>query len=485
MSTAKKFEQFELEESFNELSPENFLYDRSGPWPQPSANHPLGEVPAVLHLPFSETFSWWMKVGSRYLRDLVFYTPCALFKSLSYNGLKPLNDAQFCDYFFHTCYAKYLTDELSFAVRKVFADYIVKGKNYLVVDFSAMELLKPVSGLHCERSVALFEQIEGGGRIVAIEIRDYVVDATDGDLWALAKFIVMQGASNHINVAEHPKLHFPMDAVNAVTKTAVPMDHILFQLLIPHFEITLKLDYQVLNNPTSLLENKWWMIYGPFPATSESLRDLMVVGYCGIKNNPAYPKYTYPLSGPKKINSDLGTFHESYFPVYYNFVASVLKEIPKGDRYVTQWANYIHQFMASFPNGQQIWLQDNFARAVAVLIWDLTLGHAVDHKSYSEIPVYHNPMRMRIASPEYKNPGFKLNLKTAVSIMDQTKWIMANRLFYKPWNINNLMDVDYGFSLPVLNKHVACFKQQMKETEKKLKVRNYMPVEEIPVSIQY
>lgn len=484
--TAKKFEHFELEEEFQELPPQSFLYDRSGPWPQPSANHPLGEVPGVLHLPFSETFSWWMKVGARYLRDLVLYTPQALIKAISYNGLKSLSDEQFCNLIFQTCYAKYLTEELSFNVRRLFSAYIEKNKKYLVVDFSAMDVLIPVEGMYCEKSIALFEVTEDGTpSIVAINLRQYIVDKTDGDLWMLAKFVVMQGASVHINVAEHPKLHFPMDAINAVTKTAVPMDHILFQLLIPHFEITLKLNYQVLNNPTSLLENKWWMVYGPFPATSTSLRDLMVVGYCGLKDNPSYPKFQYPLNGPQKVNSDFGTFHEMYYPAYYEFAKKVLAEIPHKDKFVTQWANYIHQFMPSFPDGSLIWQGDTFVKAVAVLLWDLTLGHATDHKTYSEIPVYWNPMRLRVASPIYKTPGYKFDLRSAVTIMDQTKWIMANRLFYRPWNIKNLMEIDYGFSLNILNDHVNVFRKNLKDIEARLPVKNYMPVDMIPASIQY
>ncbi|MGZ3809284.1 MAG: hypothetical protein ACXVCE_14455, partial [Bacteriovorax sp.] len=370
-------------------------------------------------------------------------------------------------------------------IKNIFRDYIRPGAEYHVVDFQAMSLLEPIKGQYCEKSITLFKVYNGKGRPVAINLRDYVIDSSDGDLWMLGKFKALQGASNHINVAEHPKLHFPMDAINAITKTAVPMNHILFQLLIPHFEITLKLDYQVLNNPTSLLENKWWMIYGPFPATSKTLRDLMVVGYHGIKGNPSYKKYEYPMNGPKKVHSDFGVFHEQYYKAYYEFAKNVLAEIPTQDKYVTLWANYIHSLMPSFPNGVDIWKEDNFARAVGVLLWDLTLGHAADHKTYSEIPVYWNPMRLRIASPEYKDPNFKMDLTKAVSVLDQTKWIMANRLFYQPWNIANLMEVNYGFNLPVLNKHVETFRKEMKEIEKNLTTRNYMPVDEIPASIQY
>ena len=40
-----------LESEFEDLPPEDFLYDRRGPWPQPSPNHPFGEAPGVLHIP--------------------------------------------------------------------------------------------------------------------------------------------------------------------------------------------------------------------------------------------------------------------------------------------------------------------------------------------------------------------------------------------------------------------------------------------------
>ncbi len=477
--------RYELEQAFEDLPPESFLYDRRGPWPQPSPNHPFGEVKGVLHIPLVETINWWLKVGSRYLKDLVVYTPVALIKAIAQNGLKELSDQQFAYYFYHSCYAKYLTAELSESVRELFVEYIDAKKKYLVVDFSAMDLLEPIAGQHCEKSITLFEIISNAITPVAINLKNYVVDVTDGDLWMLAKFTAMQGASIHITIAEHPKLHFPMDAINAITKTAVPMDHILFQLLIPHFEITLKLNFQVLNNPTSLLQNKWWMIYAPYPATSDTIRDLMVVGYCGIKGNPAYNKFEYPINWPSTIHSDFGVFHQSYYKTYYQFAKNILAEIPFKDKCVTNWANYIHEDMPSFPSGVEIWENDNFAKSVSVLLWNLTLGHAADHKTYSEIPTYWNPLRMKVGSPQYKNPDFKFNLKNAVSIIDQTKLIMANRLFYRPWNITTLMEVDYSFNLPILKNHVSIFKKNMKEVERNLKTKNYMPVDEISVSIQY
>ncbi len=476
---------FELEADFNDLSAEEFLYNRSGPWPQPAAHHPLGTVPSVLHLPMDEMLSWWLKIGSRYVIDLITYPFIALMKAWRYGGLKEMSDEDFVNYFLHTAYSKYLVRELTIKNIQLFSDFLQPEKEYLMADFSAMELLKPNENIYCEKSIALFEIQNKTIKIVAINLRDYIVTPQDGDLWALGKFIVMQGASVHLNVAEHPKLHFPMDAINAVTKTALPKKHILFQLLYPHLELTLSLNYQVLNNPTSLLENKWWMIYSPFPATPESLRNLMVIGYCGLKENPSYQKYKYPLEGPRKIHADFGVFHEQYYPAFYDFAEKVLEKIPQNDPLVSRWANYIHHMMPSFPDGTEIWKENNLTKAVAVLIWDLTLGHAADHRTYSEIPIYHNPMRLRVSSPITKDSKFSLDKSKAVSVLDQTKWLMANRLFYETWNVTNLTDVKYEFADQSLQKCSLDFQYSLKRIEESLRTKNYMPVNQIPSSIQY
>ncbi len=474
-----------LENEFEDLPPEDFLYDRRGPWPQPSPNHPFGEAPGVLHLPFSENFYWWLKTGSRYVRDMLFYWPVALGKAISWGGVSPVSDDEFSDYFYNSCYSKFFTFELTDKVKDLFKEYMDPKKRYCVCDFVGMKVLKPINGVHCDPSITLFEVIEGGVKPIAINLKDYVVDQTDGDHWLLAKYIALQAAGNHVIVATHPRLHFPMDAINAITKTAVPKSHILFQLLYPHFELTLKLDYQVLNNPISLLKNEWWMNYAPFPATGDSMRDLVVLGFHGIKENPAYPKYFFPLEGPQKVESSYGTFHDGYYQVYLKFVKSVLAEIPVGDRFVTRWANYIHQEMKSFPNGEDIWKGDNFAHAVASYIWDVSLGHAADHKTYAEIPINKNPLRIRVETPHFKNPGFKLNLKKVANVIDQMKLVMANRMFFMPTNVSTLIKIDYNFPLPALQKSAEQFKKDMYEHESNLKVRNFMPVDEITASIQY
>lgn len=486
MDSKTKFSaDLELEATFKELPPSDFLYDRKGPWPQPSPNHPFGEAPGVVHIPFVEWVWWWMMIGSRYVFVWIFLWPLAFLKALLWWRITPATDLEFEDYFFNSCYAKFLNPDISERLRILFSDYMKEDKKYYVCDFIAMKVLKPIAGNHCEPCTVLFEKTEKSIKVVSINLKDYCVDETDGDLWSLAKMIALQAAGNHIVLATHPRLHFPMDAINAITKTAVPRDHILFQLIYPHTEFTLKLDEQVLNSPLSVLVNKPWMLYAPFPADAESIRDLVVVGFYGIKGNSSYPKYEYPLMGPSKVYSDYGTFHAEYYKVYFKFVKKVVAEIPNEDMFVSRWADYIKQQLPTFPGADEIWKGDTLTHAIASYLWDVSLGHGADHKTYGEIPLNKNPLRMRVASPEYKNPNFSLNLNEVVTILDQTRLVLGNSMFFKPTNVSKTVDAFYGFNLPVLKDAVKEFREDLYKVEDNLKVKNFMPVDEIPASIQY
>lgn len=136
----------------------------------------------------------------------------------------------------------------------------------------------------------------------------------------------------------HPLQHFPLDSINAITKTALPKKHTLFKLLYPHLRFTLALENAVLNFKMSLLhDDKWWKTYAPFPGAYDSIRDLLVEGYRGIHNNDSYPPYTYPRR-PPKIFSGYGKFLDAYYETIYNFVLEVVNTIPKGDKHVKNWA---------------------------------------------------------------------------------------------------------------------------------------------------
>ena len=56
--------------SQQEAPPDQFLYGRKGPWPQPSPSHPLQEAAEVLNIPPIESLVWNGTVGKRLLEIL-------------------------------------------------------------------------------------------------------------------------------------------------------------------------------------------------------------------------------------------------------------------------------------------------------------------------------------------------------------------------------------------------------------------------------
>ena len=82
-----------------------YLYDQRGPWPQPnSLDYRL--YPAVMHLPLSERFRWTMRIGLRYVRQAIFYTPRALIYGLMNPSAKILSDREFEERFNNTVFNK-------------------------------------------------------------------------------------------------------------------------------------------------------------------------------------------------------------------------------------------------------------------------------------------------------------------------------------------------------------------------------------------
>src|SRR5688500_8939439 len=73
----------------------DFLYGRSGPWPQPSPDHPMGEAPEVLHLPEEEQKEWFRHIGLRYELNRLTYWPKALAIAATSQGATLPSDAQF------------------------------------------------------------------------------------------------------------------------------------------------------------------------------------------------------------------------------------------------------------------------------------------------------------------------------------------------------------------------------------------------------
>jgi hypothetical protein len=235
----------------------------------------------------------------------------------------------------------------------------------------------------------------------------------------------------------------------------------------------------------SLLHNdKWWKTYAPFPGAYDGVRDLLVEGYRGIKNNDSYPPFTYPRR-PPKIYSGYGTFLDAYYETIYAYVDDVVKTIPDQDIHVRNWADYINTWVPGFPDSKEVFKGKTLTEVVSYFIWDVTVGHTIDHHNYSEMDVQQVPLRLRQAPPK---KGTKIeSYKALQTPIDLMKYKLAMRLFFGPTVVTKLIDAKYDFSDKALLARAQKFKSDLRETEKELNEKGlkYVPLDGIACSIQF
>ncbi len=503
----------------------DYLYERRGPWPQPQPAHPFGFAPGVTHVPPDELRKWNRTTGLRYMWTILTYWPKAFIYAWKNPTLEPLSDDVFEKYLTHSSLSKFISNELNErsefpnnAKLTIFKEFLDAEPNqtFWVSDFSLMSDMDTLPGIFAAPTMALFKgSLVGGQRkVVAIyfpanKYRDegiqkvsepIILTPQDGNAWELAKYFVMQGASHRISLSAHANLHFPYDSINAISKSCLPKDSLLLRLLLPHFELTLELNYSVLNSKTSPLQNPSHMPYAALAGGPDALGALFLWGYVGVEGNPSYIPYKFQMA-PKQFHSDYGTFLMDYFDVVEKFVVAVIEEIPK-DEYeeIEIWANYVNSFVPEFPKGDEIFIKVNgafefakdeektvLANAIANIIWDLSVGHAVDHYDYSSININHMPFRLRVPPPQSKDIP-PIDFKKIITWQDIFKHKYERQMFFIPRNWKLLKDTEYNFYKPheeklrILNRE---FLASLHTAEKELKVHNYIPLDNISSSIQY
>lgn len=505
----------------------DYLYERRGPWPQPQPAHPFGFAPGVAHVPRNEIRHWNRTTGLRYFFTIITYWPVAAWYAWKHRSLEPLSDEQFEEYLTHSSLSKFVSNELNEPEKcpqnekLVYFEAFMKkepNQSWWVSDFTLVKDLKKMTypGVYVEPTITLFkgELVNGKRKVVAIYFPDNKLMLTpdDGNAWELAKYFVMQGASLRISLSAHANLHFPYDSINAITKSSLPKDSVLLRLLLPHLELSLELNHNVLNSKTSPVQNPHGMPYAALPSGPDGLATLFLYGYHGMLNNPpkdaqgniilnpSYPQYRYQME-PREFHSDYGTFLMDYYAAVDLFVMNVIMHIPK-EEYVDimVWADYINQWVPEFPKGQEIFEETAtgyklrnvgefaiLAKAISSIIWDLSIGHAVDHYDYSTININHMPFCIRVPPPDSKNIP-PIDRKAMVKWSDIFKHKYERQMFFIARNVTLLKDVRYNFYKPdegPLRYHNELFLGMLRETEKNLKVHNYIPLDQISRSIQY
>lgn len=453
-----------------DLPPDQFLYDRMGPWPQPAPAYPMTRPPEVLTIPPVEADLWNSTIGWRYKKTVAEYTVPAFIEGAyeKVSGVALPTDAEFVHIMTHTVYSRFLRQE-------------APGSADWISDFTAMELITPLPATYCAPVVCRFRKENDGFLCVEIKFlktatsNELVVTAKD-NAWNLAKVYACQGAAYHALFVVHPTLHFPMDSVNAITKTAVPMMHPLYQALIPHTAYTLPLDNAVLEGAWTVVNDKvheTW--FDPLTAEGYNIKQLFGVGYSGYRGLTAYQAFDYMAPW---MDTDIlyGTCLQAYFEPFLVFATKIASVIPKTDPYVKHWADYCSAHVLGFPDGSAIFEKDNLAKAMAIYMWDVSVAHSADHYSFGKgIALTNKFLRLRRPPPVDINDG--LDVKTVsdlVSADDLGRAILANDMVFSVVTMApNLIETQYAFTDKMLINAANTFHAELKSVD--AKVRTIMP----------
>jgi hypothetical protein len=382
-------------------------------------------------------------------------------------------------------------------------------------DFSAMDLVQPLPGYFCAPTVVYIAGVPSKAmQCVAIKVNNLVVEPQDS-AWGLAKIFALQGAAYHMLFVTHPALHFPMDSVNAITKTAVPRVHPLFQLLYPHTSYTLALDNAVQESDQSVVNDHaggCW--FDPLTGDAPNLKELFGAGYGGLpaaRYGDSYPAYDYMNPALLGLNSTgsarapvldtpYARWQQAYFQrAFLPFCQAVAKRILSEDRtdsYVKRWATYLSVCVKGFPDGTAILDPDVLAKAMAIYMWDVTVSHGADHYSFGAgISAANKFLRIRRAPPSSKNDA-PVKAGEISTGDDRFRAEMAQVMFFGPSAIPpNLSETRYAFTDPVLADAQQTFQASLLAVSKDTSLTQFMPFDAsqdpkvypvtIPASIQY
>jgi hypothetical protein len=457
-----------------------------GPWPQ-SPVVDSGFSPPIINIGEEERRLNLRWIMCRYLGQILLLTPRAAFRALKGPRLVPISDERLARLFDETSFSQFICPSLDEPDRLAFSSLISAGEedSYVKIDFSAIAKVgPPLPGVSLVPNVSLLKHLGNGTyRFEAIRIREKLFKPGDGPAWELAKYFVLQAAQLHIVILAHPRLHFPQDSLNAITRTMLPEGHILFKLLRPHGELTLGLHEAVIHHRRSVLHNSQREIYTPFPLPAEALHKTVGIGLAGIPGNSAYPKFQFGDFLPG-MHTRYGRYRQSWFDAVYRFVSAVVATVPHNDPFVIAWADQIAKWIPGFPDGSAIFSGDALTRALTNYICAVSIFHTGDHHSFAGIPLNELPWRLRVPSPDVETPK-ALKLNAYISVEDFFRQQLCHAMFFKPVSVHTLNEVHYGFADPRARAAEETFRQDMKTLDERWANSTYPSSAQIAVSLQY
>jgi hypothetical protein len=287
---------------------------------------------------------------------------------------------------------------------------------------------------------------------------------------------------HHMTIIFHPRLHFPLDTVNAVTQSLLPDSHRLKHLLTPHFRYTLGLHKAVVHHQRSTVYNSQREVHAANTFVTEDVIRGVALGMQG-RGNAAYPPYNF-FNVHIGTHTTYGRYRQAWYHHTLEFTRKMVATFEPGDPDISRWADAISPLIAGFPDGTAIWGEDILAKTLATIIATTSVFHSGDHHSYARIPVEKLPKRLRRKPPDESEPK-TLELKNLTLPEDHFRNIMTTELFIRPAVRSKLSSVQYEFRSPAARDASAEFVEGMSVLDHKWGPNGFATSDEIAASIQY
>lgn len=440
----------------------DYLYGHEGPCPQVPRDHPFGQAAEVLSIPKQEWTDWGSNVDEYYHANAAKFGVGAAEFSIErflvsgLVGYTEISDAAFTATMSEGLYSKFLCPTLDPADTQRFASFLTQPDQYeyLKSDYSCIAVIEqPWPDEFVAPTVVLLRRpknVPYGYEVVCIALsywddtrHTFVALAApltpqDGEAWRLAKYFVLQGAIHRINLIDHTKVHFPSDAINAITKTVLPKTNLVLQLLLPHLWLTLPVNNTVLEGQRSLISRRTWYPWSPFVAKGKEVRKLLPFGWYGSlyyfeQSNSAYPPYRFALQlapNPSRYGAFLAAYHD---PIHA-FVRKVVEQLPADDDAhsdwleIQSWAAQISAWLPGFPPweaflartpGERGQALDTLTDTLTMIILNAAVIHSADHttlhKMMNDTPV---PFVLRVPPPRSASATLPISARTQAIVTE-------------------------------------------------------------------
>jgi len=496
---------------------DEFLYPHDEPWPEASFDYPYGQAPQVMNVPEAEHRDWARTIGRYYSDNAVgsesdptpFGVASAKFARdhLFENGLAgyaPISDEDFIELICEGLYSKFLSqlDPQDLAVFGLKPEDVAAGAEYeyFKSDYRCMMVVQDTwpDEYACPTIVLVRRKRDSGNKyadqkayeLVAIAMARYRPgtapplrdpnkpdDRTPRPIgiyefppdlvfrpseegsepgWYLAKYFVLQGAIHRINLIDHVKVHFPPDTINAITKTVLPKWHLVHQLLLPHFRLTLPVNNTVLEGQRSLINRDTWYPWSPFVAKGKEVRKLFPFAWAGagyfgkeyygdeaatLARNSSYLPFRFSTDPGGMPDADrpgtvvknfigmdcsrYGAFLKSYYEPVLDFTTRALgllgpppsqpEQASLAWLEVRRWAHEISKMLPGFPDEDAICVPGELPRVCAMVIWNAAVVHCADHTTLHMMmdkkPV---PFVLRVPPPQSRTQVIEETLADAL-----------------------------------------------------------------------